>query len=37
MIDSTAVSLDSVTELILQAVAAFPAPIPAQRDAAVGG
>lgn len=36
MIDSTALSLDSVTELILQAVAAFPAALPAQRDATVG-
>lgn len=36
MIDSTAVPLDSVVEIILLAVAAFPAPVPAPRDAAVG-
>ena len=34
VIDSTAIPLDSVVEIILLAVSAFPAPAPAPRDAA---
>jgi cytidylate kinase len=34
MIDSTAIPLDGVVEIILRAVAAFAAPVPAPRDAA---